>query len=90
MKTRTSKAIGVVVGVGAIALSVPLAVSAYAEPTTTPVAEIPDPQGSSCDAFKTAVPNFKSLANVPVSNAQRLCRQYSHIKAIGTDFMTPP
>ena len=69
MKTRTSKAIGVVMGAGAIALSVPLAVSAYAEPTTTPVAEIPDPQGSSCDAFKTAVPNFKSLANVPVSNA---------------------
>ena len=34
MKTRTSKAIGVVVGAGAIALSVPLAVSAYAEPTT--------------------------------------------------------
>jgi len=72
VKTRSSKAIGVVVGAGAIALSVPLAVSAYAQPTTTttiPVAEIPDPQGSACDAFKKAVPNFKTLANVPVSNA---------------------
>jgi uncharacterized surface protein with fasciclin (FAS1) repeats len=69
VKTRTNKAIGVAVGAAAIVMSVPLAVSAYAEPTTTPVAEIPDPQGSGCDAFKKAVPNFKGLANVPVSNA---------------------
>jgi uncharacterized surface protein with fasciclin (FAS1) repeats len=69
LKTRPSKAIGVAVGAAAIALSVPLAVNAYAEPatpTTTPVAEIPDPQGSKCDDFKKAQPNWKGLANVPV------------------------
>ncbi|TRW78697.1 fasciclin domain-containing protein [Mycolicibacterium sp. 018/SC-01/001] len=69
MKTRPSKAIGIAASAAAIALSVPLAVNASAQPTTTtaPVAPIPDPQGSQCDAFKTAVPNWKSLANVPVS-----------------------
>ncbi len=69
MKTRTSKAFGVAVGAAAIALSVPLAVSAQAEPTTTPVAEIPDPQGSECGAFKDAMPKWKSLATVPVGTA---------------------
>ena len=68
MKSRTSKAIGVVASAAAIALSVPLAVTAYAEPTT-PVAEIPDPQGPECGAFKEALPNWKSLANLPVSSA---------------------
>lgn len=71
MKTRTSKAIGVAAGVAAIAVSVPLAVTAYAQPatpttpttspTTSPEVEYPDPQGSGCDAFKKAVPNWKSL-----------------------------
>ncbi|MCV7069645.1 fasciclin domain-containing protein, partial [Mycobacterium rufum] len=70
MKTRTSKGIGIAASAAAIALSVPLAVNAYAEPatpTTTVTAEIPDPQGPQCDPFKKAVPNWKSLANVPVS-----------------------
>jgi uncharacterized surface protein with fasciclin (FAS1) repeats len=31
------------------------------------VAPIPDPQGSGCDAFKTAVPNWKDLNSQPVS-----------------------
>ncbi|GAB3239190.1 fasciclin domain-containing protein [Mycolicibacterium hippocampi] len=69
MKTHTSKAIGVAVSAAAIVLSVPLAVNAYAEPTTTPVAEIPDPQGPECGPFKEAVPNWKGLANLPVSTA---------------------
>ncbi|MDA2892773.1 fasciclin domain-containing protein [Mycolicibacterium sp. BiH015] len=69
MKTRTSKALGVALSAAAIALSVPLAVNAYAEPTTTPVAEIPDPQGPDCGAFKEALPNWKGLANLPVSAA---------------------
>ncbi len=72
VKTRTSKAIGVAVSATAIALSVPLAVNAYAEPTTTPpVAEIPPdpPQGPDCGPFKEALPNWKTLANIPVSNA---------------------
>ena len=68
MKSRTSKAIGVVASAAAIALSVPLAVTAYAEPTP-PVAEIPDPQGPECGAFKEALPNWKSLANLPGSSA---------------------
>jgi uncharacterized surface protein with fasciclin (FAS1) repeats len=68
VKTRTSKAIGVALSASAIALSVPLAVNAYAEPTT-PVIEVPDPQGPDCGAFKEALPNWKSLANVPVSTA---------------------
>ncbi len=70
MKTRTSKGIGIAASAAAIALSVPLAVNAYAEPTTTttaPVAEIPDPQGPQCGPFKDAVPNWKSLADLPVS-----------------------
>ena len=69
MKTRTSKAIGVVVGAAAFAVSVPLAISAQAEPTTTPVAEIPDPQGPDCGDFKEALPNWKSLANLPIGTA---------------------
>ncbi len=69
MKTRTSKAVGAVAGIAAIALSVPLAVNAYADPPAQPT-EIenpyPDLQGPGCDAFKAAVPNYKALANVPV------------------------
>lgn len=68
MKTRTSHVIGIAASAAAIALSVPLAVNAYAEPTTTTaVAEIPDPQGPQCGPFKESVPSWKSLANVPVS-----------------------
>ncbi|WNG86346.1 fasciclin domain-containing protein [Mycobacterium sp. ITM-2016-00317] len=68
MKTRTSKAIGVAVSVAAIGLSVPLSITANAEPST-PVVEIPDPQGPDCGAFKEALPNWKGLANMPVSTA---------------------
>ncbi len=68
MKTRTSTAIGVALSAAAIALSVPLAVNAYAEPSI-PVVEIPDPQGPDCGAFKEALPNWKGLANLPVSTA---------------------
>lgn len=69
MKTRTSKAIGVALSAAAIAVSVPLAVNAEADPATIPAAEIPDPQGSDCGAFKEALPNWKGLANLPVSTA---------------------
>ena len=69
--TRTSKTMGAAAAFAAIAASVPLAITAYAdpEPTPAPVVEIPDPQGSGCDAFKQAVPNFKSLSTLPVSKA---------------------
>ena len=71
MNTRTSKTIGAAAGIAAIALSIPLAVTAYAQPDTepAPTLEIPDPQGPGCDAFKTAVPTYKSLANSPVGTA---------------------
>ncbi|MCH9734322.1 MAG: fasciclin domain-containing protein [Actinomycetia bacterium] len=69
MKTRTSKAIGVAVSAAAIAVSGPFAVSAHAEPTNTPVAEIPDPQGPDCGAFKDAMPTWKNLAKMPVGAA---------------------
>jgi uncharacterized surface protein with fasciclin (FAS1) repeats len=72
VKTRTSKAIGAAAGVAAIAVSIPLAVTAYAqpaEPTTEPTVEIPNPEGSGCDAFKTAVPNWKSLNTLPLGQA---------------------
>lgn len=78
MKTRTSKALGATAGIAAIALSVPLAVTAYAdppapeqpaEPTTTKEVELPNPEGKGCDAFKEAVPNWKSLNNLPVGQA---------------------
>jgi uncharacterized surface protein with fasciclin (FAS1) repeats len=71
LKTRTSKTLGAAAGIAAIVASLPLAINAYADPATptpTPVIEnpYPDLQGSGCDAFKTSVPNFKTLANVPV------------------------
>ncbi len=68
MKTRT-KTLGVAAAVAAITASLPLAVTAYADPapttTTAPVVEIPDPQGSGCDNFKKAMPDWKSLADLP-------------------------
>jgi uncharacterized surface protein with fasciclin (FAS1) repeats len=72
VKTATSKALGAAAAFAAIAASIPLAITAYADPEPAPpapVAEIPDPQGSGCDAFKAAVPNFKTLNTLPVSTA---------------------
>jgi len=59
VKTLTSKALGAAVAIAAITASVPLAITAYADPATT--AEFPDPQGSGCDAFKQQVPAYKNL-----------------------------
>jgi uncharacterized surface protein with fasciclin (FAS1) repeats len=71
VKTRTSKALGATAGIAAIALSLPLAITAYADPPAepAPVAEIPDPQGPGCDTFKKEVPAFKSLASQPIGTA---------------------
>jgi uncharacterized surface protein with fasciclin (FAS1) repeats len=70
VKTRTSKAMGAAAAIAAIGASIPLAVTAYADPTPSPqpAVEIPDPQGN-CDPFKAAVPNWKALNDVPVSKA---------------------
>jgi uncharacterized surface protein with fasciclin (FAS1) repeats len=71
VKIRTGYSVGATAGIAAIALSIPLAVNAYAEPPSepTPVAPIPDPQGPGCDAFKQQLPTFKNLASQPVSTA---------------------
>jgi uncharacterized surface protein with fasciclin (FAS1) repeats len=69
VKTRTSKTIGAVAGIAAIAVSIPLAVNASADPAT-PTTSIenpyPDLQGPGCDAFKAGMPNYKTFQNVPV------------------------
>jgi uncharacterized surface protein with fasciclin (FAS1) repeats len=70
VKSRTSKALGVAASVAAIALSVPLSINAYAQPTTpspVPVAEIPEPEGPGCDALKQAVPNYKDFNKSPAT-----------------------
>jgi uncharacterized surface protein with fasciclin (FAS1) repeats len=61
---------GAAAAIAAIGASIPLAVTAYAEPEPKPepAVEIPDPQGN-CDPFKAAVPNWKALNDVPVSQA---------------------
>jgi uncharacterized surface protein with fasciclin (FAS1) repeats len=70
VKTRTSKTLGAAAGIAAIATSLPLAINAYADPPEPiPVAEIPDPQGPGCDAFKQQLPTFKNLASQPVGTA---------------------
>ncbi len=81
MKTQTSKAVAAAAGIAAIAVSVPLAITAYgptavtasAQPAqttaSTPVAPIPDPQGPGCDAFKQSLPTFKDLDKQPVGTA---------------------
>jgi uncharacterized surface protein with fasciclin (FAS1) repeats len=69
LKTRTSKTLGAAAGIAAIVAALPLATNAYADPptpTTTIENPYPDLQGSGCDAFKTSVPNFKTLATQPV------------------------
>jgi uncharacterized surface protein with fasciclin (FAS1) repeats len=75
LKTRASKRWGAAAGIAAIAASVPFALNApvtgtaYADPPPDPSSlnQIPDPQGPGCDAFKTALPNWKSFADQPVS-----------------------
>ncbi|MCV7065038.1 fasciclin domain-containing protein [Mycolicibacterium houstonense] len=68
MKTRTTT-LGFAAAVAALTASLPLAVTAYADPTPTttaaPVVEIPDPHGSGCDNFKKAMPEWKNLAELP-------------------------
>ncbi|HZQ33036.1 MAG TPA: fasciclin domain-containing protein [Mycobacterium sp.] len=59
MKPRTRKLVGAAAAIAAIAASVPLSISASADPA--PTAEFPDPQGPGCDAFKQEVPTYKAL-----------------------------
>lgn len=68
MNIRTQRTLAAAATIAAIAASLPLSVTASADPPSepTPVADVPDPQGPGCDAFKAAVPNFKTLAAEPV------------------------
>ncbi|MBI3217274.1 MAG: fasciclin domain-containing protein [Mycobacterium sp.] len=75
MTTRI-KTMGVAAAIAAIALSIPTAVTAYADdptPVPVPVAKVPDPQGPGCDAYKSKYPtgsgSFASMATVPASQA---------------------
>jgi uncharacterized surface protein with fasciclin (FAS1) repeats len=81
VKTRTgTKWIGGVTAITAIALSLPLAVTAYGDPeptptttATTPVAPIPNPEGPGCGAYTQQVPtgagSVTSMATEPVATA---------------------
>jgi uncharacterized surface protein with fasciclin (FAS1) repeats len=75
VKTRTSRAIGLSAAITAIALSVPLAVTAQADPPTTTTAEVkppPDPQGN-CDPVRselaTTGTTLATLDTLPVGQA---------------------
>ncbi|GAY17706.1 fasciclin domain-containing protein [Mycobacterium sp. shizuoka-1] len=87
MSTRT-KSLGVAAALAAIAVAIPTAVQAYADPTpttTTPAApttsaipvpsmsQLPDPQGSGCDAYKNRIPtgagSFSSMGVQPATAA---------------------
>jgi len=61
VKIHTRKLLGAAAGIAAIAASVPLSITASADPQ--PTAEFPDPQGPGCDAFKQQVPGYKNLHN---------------------------
>ena len=71
MKTRTSRFLGVTAAVAALTASLPLAVSAYADPPPLPppTNKTPDPKGPGCDQVKVGMPDLSTLANKPVSAA---------------------
>ena len=84
MSTRT-KSLGVAAALAAIAVAIPTAVQAYADPTTEPttpaaptttqipvpsMSQLPDPQGSGCDAYKNRIPSGSgSFTNMGAQNA---------------------
>ncbi|WP_422745440.1 fasciclin domain-containing protein [Mycobacterium sp. WMMD1722] len=68
MNTRF-KTLGAAVGVAAFAVSLPLSVNAYAQPTTEPSSvetPLPNLEGD-CDPFRAANPTWKTFINQPVS-----------------------
>ena len=94
MNTRT-KTLGVAAAIAAIATSLPLAITAYAEPaeptttTAAPVVEIPDPHGSGCDAFKTAHPEWKNLSEQPAGQVLASLPEISTFNAAISGGMNP-
>ncbi|MDR3662617.1 MAG: fasciclin domain-containing protein [Mycobacterium sp.] len=69
MKTRTSRFLGITAAIAAMTASMPLAVTAYADPPPLPppTNKVPDPQGPGCDKVKTGLPDLSVLANKPLS-----------------------
>ena len=93
MNIRTTT-LGAAAALAAIATSLPLAISAYAEPATptteaASTVEIPDPQGPGCDDFKKAVPAYKTLANLPVSQVLAAIPQISTFNAAVSGGLNP-
>ena len=83
MSTRT-KTLGALAAIAAIAVAVPTAVQAYADPapgdpatptTATPVptsTKVPDPQGPGCDAYRSQVPTGAgSIPSMAVQTASQ-------------------
>ena len=83
MSTRT-KTLGAIAAIAAIAVAVPTAVQAYADPapgdpatptTATPVptsTKVPDPQGPGCDAYRSQVPTGAgSIPSMAVQTASQ-------------------
>jgi uncharacterized surface protein with fasciclin (FAS1) repeats len=72
VKTRISRALGVSAAVAAIAVSVPIAITAQADPTTPPAPVVAQPQGN-CDPVKaelaTAGLDLTSLSTMPLGKA---------------------
>jgi uncharacterized surface protein with fasciclin (FAS1) repeats len=75
VKTRTSRAVGMSAAIAAIAVSVPLAITAQADPPPTTTAEVkppPDPQGN-CDPVRselaTTGATLTTLDTLPVGQA---------------------
>jgi uncharacterized surface protein with fasciclin (FAS1) repeats len=80
-----TKSLGVAAAFVAIAVAIPTAVQAYADPTTDPttpaaptttqipvpsMSQLPDPQGSGCDAYKNRIPSGAgSLTSMGSQNA---------------------
>jgi uncharacterized surface protein with fasciclin (FAS1) repeats len=68
VKTRT-KTMGAAMGIAAIAVSLPLSVDAYAQPSTEPApieTPLPNLEGH-CDPFRAANPTWKTFIDQPVS-----------------------
>lgn len=72
MKTRTSRAIGLAAGIAAIAVSIPLAITAQADPDTTTTTPLSDWQGN-CDPVRAELApsglTKETLATLPVGQA---------------------
>jgi len=72
MKTRASKLLGATLATAALTVSLPVAVTAHADPPPEPtVKDLPNPDGPGCDKIKQGMPgnSLTSLATKPASAA---------------------